>query len=242
MERFRKESPKIPIVGRAAHTRARVALDCVIQIREFKRVTQKEHRGIVTYEVPISLVGIKPHGKPTYIPFRICRPTLSGHRRKPHKAFCFLPDFGKYGSAGEFRNIVCHGKDAECARTFGMHAPFRDNLAVEVCNLFGVPWILEQNRPANPGCLDVLIIGNRPAVFSGKSLFMHIWQLIGFVKMIPRRWYRPMLLKRPYHMFVQTSHIPPAPHVFLSKAYLIHIITRFFNKHTQQISTRLWMY
>ncbi len=79
MQSFRQQSPEIPVVCRASHAGTRVALYGVVEIREFERVAQKEYRGVVTHEIPVTLIGVELYGKPTDITFGIGGSSFSGH-------------------------------------------------------------------------------------------------------------------------------------------------------------------
>src|SRR5690606_13865371 len=67
MQRFRKQSPEIPVVVRASQVGFGISFYGVIQIGKFHRVTKKEHRSIVSNQIPNSFIGIELQCKTTDI-------------------------------------------------------------------------------------------------------------------------------------------------------------------------------
>ena len=82
---FRKRSPEIPVVFGTSHVGARVTFDGMVEVGEFKRVTQEEDRGIVADQVPVAFFGVELHGKTADIAFGIGRAAFTGHGGKAHK-------------------------------------------------------------------------------------------------------------------------------------------------------------
>jgi hypothetical protein len=71
-----QRGPEIPVVLRAAHVGARVALDGMVQVGELERVAQEEHRRVVADHVPVAFLGVELHARS-----RGCRA-----RRRPRRA------------------------------------------------------------------------------------------------------------------------------------------------------------
>ena len=139
---FRQQGPEIPIVARTSHVGARVTLHGMVEVGEFQRVAQEEHRSVVAHEVPVALFGVELDGKAADVAFGISRAAFACDGRKANEEFRLFTDFGEDGSFGVFCNVVCHRKRAECTRTFGVHAAFRDDFSVEVCQFFKKPYVL----------------------------------------------------------------------------------------------------
>ena len=167
MERFGQKGPEIPVVVRAAHIGARVALDGVIQVRKFQRVTQEEYGGIISYQVPVAFFSIELHCKTTDVTLGIGSPALTGHGRETDKALRLLAYFAEDGGTGVLRNVMCHGKRAISTGAFGMHTSFGNHFTVKVGEFLKKPRVLHHDRTTLSGCLGVLIVGDWSTISSG---------------------------------------------------------------------------
>ena len=184
-----QQRPEIPVVVRAAHARAGIALDGVVQVGEFQRVAQEEDGGVVAHQIPVARVGVEFDGESADVAFGIRRAPFSRHGREPYEAFGLLADPGEDRSPGVARDVVCHGEGSEGARTFGVHAAFGDHLAVEVSEFLQKPRILHRRGAAQPGRLNVLIVGDRPPVFGRQrllSFFLHSSESLRRKRPFPR--------------------------------------------------------
>ena len=114
-------------------------------------VSQKKYRGVVAYQIPVSLLGVEFYGESADISFGVRRSAFSCYCGKPDKYVGFLANFRKELCAGIFCYISCDGKRPKRAGSLGVHAPFRDNLAVKVCHFFLKPYILHQHRASWAG-------------------------------------------------------------------------------------------
>src|SRR5690554_7176176 len=58
----------------------------MVQVRELQRVTEEEYWRIVTDQIPVTLLGVKPHSKATDITFSIGSAALAsdGRRSEEH--------------------------------------------------------------------------------------------------------------------------------------------------------------
>ena len=185
MEGFRKECPEIPVVSGTAHAGARISLDCVIQVREFERVSEEEDRSVVADKVPVASVCIEFHSEPSDVPFGIGRSSFSGHCREAHEAFGCLAHFREDGCLCPSGYVVCNCECAVCTGPLCVHTSFRNDLPVEMSEFLDKPGILHSYRAGAACSLDVLIVCDRPAVFScqpvGIDFFVHwglIWKLL----------------------------------------------------------------
>ena len=115
----------------------------MVQIGEFQRVAQEEHRRIVSNKVPVALLCIEFNGKAADVALGIGRATLSCHGRETYEQLCLFSDFREDGSLRVLRNVVSHRKFSKRAGTFGVHAAFRYHLTVEMCQFFQKPNILQ---------------------------------------------------------------------------------------------------
>ena len=57
----------------------------VDEVREFEWVADKEDRGIIPYQIPISFLCIEFHGKTANVAFGIGRTPFTGYRRETQK-------------------------------------------------------------------------------------------------------------------------------------------------------------
>src|SRR5258708_26850929 len=64
MQGLGQQRPEVPVVVGAAHTGTRIALDRVVEVRKAQRVTEKEHRRIVAYHIPVAFLGVEFQGEP----------------------------------------------------------------------------------------------------------------------------------------------------------------------------------
>ncbi len=179
VERLRQGAPEIPVVEGAAQVCARVALDRVVEVREFKRVAEEEHRRVVPNEVPVSLFGVKLDREAADVPLRVGGATFPCYCREAGKEVCLLPDPGEYLRLGIACNVMGNGKRAVGAGAFRVHTAFRDHLPVKVGELLQEPDILQQLRPTRPCGHNILVVNNRGAAPCGKLflfflLFCHL--------------------------------------------------------------------
>ena len=96
MQSLGQEGPKIPIAICRAHTCARVALDGVVEVGKFQRITQEEYGSIIAHQVPIARIGIKLHRKTTNISLGIGGTTLTRNGREADNTLGLLAHLGKY--------------------------------------------------------------------------------------------------------------------------------------------------
>ena len=173
MERLGQQCPEIPVAGGTAHAAAWVALDGVVEVGEFQGVTQEKHGSVVADQVPVSAVSIEFYGEATYVAFGIGGSPLAGHSREANQAGRLLANFREDCRFGEFRDVVGHGKSAERARTFGVHAPLGYHLAVEMGYFLNVPGILNGNGSRATGGLNILVVCDGATIVGGQSFLIH---------------------------------------------------------------------
>ena len=136
---FGQQRPKVPVIRGRTHIGARVAFDGFVQVGEFARVAQEEHRRVVADHIPVAFFGIELQGKAADVAFRIGCAALACYGGETGEHFGFLTDFAEDFGAGVFCDVVRHGKRTERARTFGVHTAFRDDFAHEVGEFFIQP-------------------------------------------------------------------------------------------------------
>ena len=173
MQRLGQGRPEIPVGVGAPHIRPGIAFDRVVQVRKLQGIPQEKYRSIVADEIPVAFFGIKFHGETADIPFRVGRAAFAGHGGKPDEHFRLFADFREDFRLGIPGDVMGHGKFAKCAGTFGVHAAFGDDLAVEVGKFFQKPDVLKQHGTPGACRHSVLIVGNRSAGDSGQ-LFLFL--------------------------------------------------------------------
>ncbi|MNL13283.1 hypothetical protein D3C87_1341860 [compost metagenome] len=169
MQRLGQAGPEVPVVVGAAQAGARVALDGVVQVGEFQRVTQEEDRGVVAHQIPVAFLGIELHRETTDIALGIGRAALAGYRRETQEQLGFLADFREQLGARVLGDVMRDGEGAVGARPLGVHAALGNHLAVEVGQLFQEPYVLQQGRAARTSGLNVLVVDDGRAE-SGRKL------------------------------------------------------------------------
>src|SRR6202165_4644648 len=85
MECLRKKSPEVPVILSAPKTGAGVALDSVVEVREAKRIAEKKDRGIVSDDIPMSVLGVELESSPADVALRMGCPAFAGDGRKAHE-------------------------------------------------------------------------------------------------------------------------------------------------------------
>jgi hypothetical protein len=132
---LRKKRPEVPVVLGATQASSRVALDCMVEIRKAQRVPEEKYGCVVADEIPVALICVELQSEATNIALRIGCASFAGHGGEADEHRRLLSHFGKYTGFRETRYIVSHRKRSECASAFGVHSPFWNDLAVEMCNL-----------------------------------------------------------------------------------------------------------
>ena len=80
VERFGAQGPIIPHHRGRLDVSLRTTFLTMNKIVEFHRVADKKNRRIISYQIPISFLGIKFHGKAPWIADRIRRTALATDR------------------------------------------------------------------------------------------------------------------------------------------------------------------
>jgi len=82
VKRLWQQRPKVPVVIGAAHAGTRIALDCVIEIRETQRIPKEEHRCVVADYIPVAFLGIELQCEAADVAFGIGCAALSRRRSR----------------------------------------------------------------------------------------------------------------------------------------------------------------
>src|SRR5690606_15782192 len=156
-----EQCPEVPVVVGTPKVGLRVAFNGVVQIGELHRVAEEKYRRIVANQIPYPFVGIEFQRKAPDIALGIRRTALARNRREPGKHIGLFPDVAEYAGFGVLGDVVRNGKCSESTRTFCVHTPLGDDLAVKVCHFFEEPKILHEHWSPWPGRLRILVVWNR---------------------------------------------------------------------------------
>jgi hypothetical protein len=105
------------------------------------------------------------HRKTANIALGIGRAAFARHCREAGEHLGLLADPCEDLRLGKARDIVRDGKGAECAGALGVHPSLRNDLAIEMRQLFQEPDVLQQHRPAPPRGDDVVVVDDGCAEF-----------------------------------------------------------------------------
>ncbi len=92
---LRQPGPEVPVIVGTAHVGARIALDGMIEVGEFQRIAEKEHRGVIAHHVPVALLGVELQCVTTNVALGIGGTTLACDGRKAREQRSALADLGK---------------------------------------------------------------------------------------------------------------------------------------------------
>src|SRR5258708_16807204 len=95
MQGLGQQRPEVPVVVGAAHTGTRIALDRVVEVRKAQRVTEKEHRRIVAYHIPVAFLGVEFQGEAADVALSIGCAALTGDSRETGEHRGLPADSGK---------------------------------------------------------------------------------------------------------------------------------------------------
>src|ERR1700693_5299056 len=125
----------------------------MIEVREPQRIAEEEYRCVVADDVPVTLLGIELEGGASDVAFRISRASFARdcgdsceHRR-------LLADFRETLGLVVAADVVSHREGAVGSPAFGVHAPLRDHLPVEMRQLFDQPDTRSSAGPRGPAVM-----------------------------------------------------------------------------------------
>ena len=107
----------------------------VNEIWKFKRIINKKHRGVVTNDIIITLLGIEFHGESSWISYRIGCSSFSSNSWKSKENRSLPSNFVKEVCFCIFRNILIYFEFTKRSRSFSMNNSFWNSFSVEVSKL-----------------------------------------------------------------------------------------------------------
>jgi len=158
VQRFGERGPEIPVIESAPQVGAGVAFHGVVQVRKLERVTQEEDRRVVSDQIPIPLLGVELDCETADVALGVGRAAFAGNSGEAHEAGRLLADLGEDLRFRVTGDVAGHGERAEGTGALGVHAAFGNDLAVEVCELFQVPGVLQQHGPTWAGGHRILVV------------------------------------------------------------------------------------
>ena len=143
VQRLRRVRPEVPHHLRAFQVGLGQTFLGVNEVREFKRVTDKENRRVVPDDVPVTFFGIELDREAARVTLGVCRTSFATDGGETHENWRLLAHGLKQFSAGVLRDIAINRECTVSARTFRVHAAFRNVLAIEVCKFLDQVKIVE---------------------------------------------------------------------------------------------------
>ena len=137
------------------------------QIRELDGILDEEDGDVVADNVPVALLRVEFHGKPTHIARHIGRALVASHRGEAGKDIRLLTLSLENVCRRDVFQRVERLEIAMRAVATGMHDTFRNALMVKVENLFTEDEIFGQHRAARTSFQMVLVVGDWDALLGG---------------------------------------------------------------------------
>src|ERR1700722_4842929 len=158
MESLWKKSPEVPVILSAPKAGAGVALSSVVEVREAQRVAEEENWSIISYDVPISVLGVELESSTADIALRIGCAALPSDGRKAGEHRGLFSNLRKKRCLGVLCDVVGGRESSIGTPAFGMHPALRNDLAIKVCELLDQPDVLQQGRTTTTGCQDIRVV------------------------------------------------------------------------------------
>ncbi|OPY82964.1 MAG: hypothetical protein A4E70_00433 [Syntrophus sp. PtaU1.Bin005] len=160
MEGLGQGRPEVPHAVGVAQIGARVAMDDMVEVREFERVAEEENGRVVAHQVPVAFLGVEFKRKTANVPLGVGSASLSSHRGKACKHLRFFADLGKYFCLRVLGDVMGDGEGSVGAGALGVHPPFGNHLPIEMRHFFQVPDVLQKLWPSRPGGHNVVVVDN----------------------------------------------------------------------------------
>lgn len=157
----------VPEHGGILQVGLRVPLLSVDENGELGRIPNEEDGSVVEHPVPVTLLRVELHGKPTRVPCTIRRALFSTNRRETSEHLGFLANTLEHVDDCQITDVIRHLKLTIGASTLGMDNPFRDSLPVKVCQQVNQVKVLQQKRTILAHPLRGLWVHYRTAIGGG---------------------------------------------------------------------------
>lgn len=109
-------------------------------------ITDEEDGSVVEDPVPVTLLGIELHSKPSGVSSRICGTLLAANSGKSNSQRSLLADTSEHVDGGDVTYIVRDFKLSVSSSAFGMDNTLRDTFAIEMGEQVYHVKVLEQQR------------------------------------------------------------------------------------------------
>src|ERR1700733_13835377 len=140
----------------------------VNEVGELDRVLNKEHRNIVSNDVPIALLRIKLDGKSADVACEVRRSLAAGYRRKPYDRGRPLTGALEQVGPRVFRHRFVVLKEAMGCISSGVDDSLRNTLMVKMEDLFAEVKVFEESGASGTDLQAVLVIRNRSTLRRGE--------------------------------------------------------------------------
>ena len=163
MRGLRGAGPEIPLHVRGAQAGIRQALLGTDEVRKLNTVAQEEHRGVVTHDVVVALLGVELQRESAHVAHRIGEALLArdGGEAGQHRGHAPWLEQVRLGVLGD---ILGDGQFTKGTGALGVHVALRDALAVEVRVLFHQVHVGKQQRTLLAHGRGVLLGADRGTV------------------------------------------------------------------------------
>ncbi len=136
MQRLGQQRPESPSCCRHCASRARIALDGVVQIGKPHRIAQEKDRRVVAHQIPVARIGVEFHREAAYVAFGIGGTAFPRDGRKTDETLGLLADPAEIeAGVARARDVVRHGKGSRRRSLWRAYA-VREYLAVEMRESF----------------------------------------------------------------------------------------------------------
>lgn len=170
VEAFGQRCPDVPFGSVILSACLWVAVEGVVEIREFQRVANEEDGRVVAHEIPVALLGVELDGKAANVAVGVQVAALARSCGKAGKDGRDFTDLAEDGCGAVGCDIVCNREGAVSAPSLGMHAAFGQDFAVHVSHFFQMPDILQEHGTACSCGQTVGIVGYRRSGGGGEFM------------------------------------------------------------------------
>lgn len=125
----------------------RISLLSVNEVRELRRVSEKEHGRVVRHCVPITILGPKLHRETARITSTVMAARLATDCRESNSNWALLSLFGEDVQSCQVGNWIGTFEEAVSTRALGVDNTLGDTFAVEMREQIDEMEVLEQEGP-----------------------------------------------------------------------------------------------
>ena len=154
-----------------------VSLLAVDKVREFNRIIDEEHWGVVTDHIIVALLGVELDGESSWISLSVRGASLACDSRKSEEKRGLLTHFVEEVCSGVFGDIISNLKDTVSSRALGVHHSLWNSLSIEVSKFVNEMEVLEKDWASGASSHGVLVVVNRATSRGGQNFLFHILKI-----------------------------------------------------------------